>query len=65
MIVVEAIYENGVLKPLKPLPLKDKTKVKIKIIKHIDTKELLQSMIIQKVSHVDYKKLKEACHEAT
>lgn len=30
-ITVEAIYENGVLKPIQPLPLKDREKVKITV----------------------------------
>ncbi len=30
-ITVEAIYENGVLKPTQPLPLKDKEKVQVTI----------------------------------
>ncbi len=31
--IIEAVYENGVLKPLKPLRLKEHEKVRIKIIK--------------------------------
>ncbi|USS41777.1 DUF104 domain-containing protein [Thermococcus aggregans] len=30
-IIVEAVYENGVLKPLKKLKLKDGQKVRIKV----------------------------------
>jgi predicted DNA-binding antitoxin AbrB/MazE fold protein len=30
-ITVEAIYENGVLKPVQPLPLKDREKVEVVI----------------------------------
>jgi predicted DNA-binding antitoxin AbrB/MazE fold protein len=30
-ITVEAIYENGVLKPSQPLPLKEKEKVRVTI----------------------------------
>jgi predicted DNA-binding antitoxin AbrB/MazE fold protein len=30
-ITVEAIYENGVLKPTKPLPLEEQAKVRITI----------------------------------
>jgi len=29
--VVEAIYENGVLKPERPLPLKDREKVRVTV----------------------------------
>jgi predicted DNA-binding antitoxin AbrB/MazE fold protein len=31
MITVEAIYENGVLKPAQPLPLKDQQRVQVTI----------------------------------
>jgi len=31
--IIEAVYEDGVLKPLKPLKLKEHEKVRIKIIK--------------------------------
>lgn len=30
-LTVEAVYENGVLKPTQPLPLKDKERVEITI----------------------------------
>lgn len=30
-LTVEAIYENGVLKPVEPLPLKDREKVRVTI----------------------------------
>ena len=30
-LTVEAIYENGVLKPLQPLPLKEHEKVRITV----------------------------------
>jgi predicted DNA-binding antitoxin AbrB/MazE fold protein len=30
-MTVEAIYENGVLKPLKPLPLKDQERVEVTV----------------------------------
>lgn len=31
--IIEAVYEDGVLKPLKPLKLKEHERVRIKIIK--------------------------------
>ena len=31
--IIEAVYEDGVLKPLKPLKLKEHERVKIKIIR--------------------------------
>jgi predicted DNA-binding antitoxin AbrB/MazE fold protein len=30
-ITVEAVYENGVLKPAKPLPLQDKERVQVTV----------------------------------
>ena len=30
-ITIEAVYENGVLKPTQPLPLKDREKVRITV----------------------------------
>jgi predicted DNA-binding antitoxin AbrB/MazE fold protein len=30
-LTVEAVYENGVLKPLQPLPLKDHEKVRVTV----------------------------------
>ncbi|HII59077.1 TPA: antitoxin family protein [Methanocaldococcus jannaschii] len=30
--IIEVIYEDGVLKPLKPLKIKDKKRLKIKIV---------------------------------
>jgi predicted DNA-binding antitoxin AbrB/MazE fold protein len=33
-ITVEAIYENGVLKPTQPLPLKEQQKVEVTIHSH-------------------------------
>ena len=30
-MTVEAVYENGVLKPVKPLPLKDQERVEITV----------------------------------
>ncbi len=30
-LTVEAIYENGVLKPLQPLPLKDHERVEVTV----------------------------------
>jgi len=52
--IIEAIYENGVLKPLK---------IKIKIIDE-SVEEFLKSMIIKKCKDIDYKKSKEAYYES-
>jgi predicted DNA-binding antitoxin AbrB/MazE fold protein len=37
---VEAIYENGVLKPVEPLPLAEKQRVKVKVTDAAEAKEL-------------------------
>jgi predicted DNA-binding antitoxin AbrB/MazE fold protein len=64
MQVVTAIYENGVLKPLKKLNLKENSKVIIKIIDVDELENILDSMVIEKVEKIDYKKLKEAYYES-
>ena len=61
--IIEVIYEDGVLKPLKPLKIKGKKRLKIKIIDD-DVEEFLKSMIIKKCKDIDYKKLKEAYYES-
>lgn len=58
--IIEVIYEDGVLKPLKPFKIKDKKRLKIKIVNDDDVEEFLKSMIIKKCKTIDYKKLKEA-----
>jgi predicted DNA-binding antitoxin AbrB/MazE fold protein len=62
--VVEAIYEDGVLKPLKKLNLKEKSRVLIRIIDRDELDELLNSMVIEKIDNIDYRKLKEAYYES-
>ena len=62
MEVVDAVYENGVLKPLKKLNLPEHARVRIVIIPDID--EILDSMVIRKVKKIDYKRLKEAYYES-
>lgn len=64
MQVIEAVYENGVLKPLKKLKLKEHSKVIIKIIDEEELDKLLNSMVIEKIENIDYKKLKEAYYES-
>ncbi len=64
MQIVEAVYEDGVLKPLKKLNLKERTRVLIKIIDKDELDELLDSMVIEKISDIDYRKLKEAYYES-
>ncbi|WP_456452758.1 antitoxin AF2212-like protein [Thermococcus sp.] len=64
MQVIEAIYENGVLKPLKKLNLKEHSKVIIRIIDEEELDKLLSSMIIEKIENIDYKRLKEAYYES-
>ncbi|WP_297514262.1 antitoxin family protein [Thermococcus sp.] len=62
MEVVDAVYENGVLKPLKKLNLPEHARVRIVITPDID--EILDSMVIRKVKKIDYKRLKEAYYES-
>ncbi|AHL22833.1 MULTISPECIES: antitoxin family protein [Thermococcus] len=62
MEVVEAVYENGVLKPLKKLNLPEHARVRIVITPDVD--EILDSMLIRKVEKIDYKRLKEAYYES-
>ena len=58
--IIEVICEDGVLKPLK---IKGKKRLKIKIIDD-DVEEFLKSMIIKKCKDIDYKKLKEVYYES-
>ncbi len=63
MEVIEAIYEDGVLKPLKKPKLREHSKVMIKILpENVD--DLLDSLVIEKVEKIDYKRLKEAYYES-
>jgi predicted DNA-binding antitoxin AbrB/MazE fold protein len=43
-ITVEAIYENGVLKPSHPLPLKDKEKVHVTLHTDADVQDALAAV---------------------
>ncbi|WP_457752353.1 antitoxin family protein [Thermococcus sp.] len=61
--IIEAVYEDGVLKPLKKPHLREHERVRIKIIGR-DLDELLDSMVIRKVEKIDYKRLKEAYYES-
>ncbi|WP_099210021.1 antitoxin family protein [Thermococcus henrietii] len=60
--IIEAVYENGVLKPLKKLNLPEHARVRIVVTPDID--EILDSMLIRKVEKIDYKRLKEAYYES-
>ncbi len=44
-LVVEAIYENGVLKPARPLPLKEQEKVRIVIESELSCAERTAGML--------------------
>ena len=37
-ITIEAVYENGVLKPVQPLPLKDRERVQVTVQSNADAK---------------------------
>jgi len=43
-LVVEATYENGVLKPAEPLPLRDHEKVQITIHTSADVRAALEAV---------------------
>jgi len=60
--IIDAVYENGMLKPLKKLNLPEHARVRIVITPDID--EILDSMLIRKVEKIDYKRLKEAYYES-
>ncbi len=63
-IVVEAIYEKGILKPLKKLNLKEGEKVKIKIERDLD--KILEEycgLIESKITLKDIKKLRGEAKE--
>ena len=58
-IVVEAVYEKGILKPLKKLDLKEGEKVRIKIERDLD--KILEEycgIIESKITLEDIKKLR-------
>ena len=62
--VIEVIYENGVFKPLEKVELKEKSRMLIKIIDRDELDKLLNSMVIEKIDNIDYRKLKEAYYES-
>ena len=44
-ITVEAVYENGVLKPTQPLPLPEHTKVQVAILPAVSRVRATQGLI--------------------
>ena len=63
-IVIEAIYEKGILKPLGKLNLKEGERVKIKIERNLD--EVLEEycgLIESKITLEDIKKLRGEAKE--
>jgi predicted DNA-binding antitoxin AbrB/MazE fold protein len=44
VMTVEAVYENGVLKPSEPLPLKDKEKVRVTLHTEADVQNALAAV---------------------
>ncbi|RLI80949.1 antitoxin [Archaeoglobales archaeon] len=62
--VIEVIYENGVFKPLEKVELKEKSRMLIKIIDRDELDKLLNSMVVEKIDNIDYRKLKEAYYES-
>jgi predicted DNA-binding antitoxin AbrB/MazE fold protein len=45
MDVITAVYEKGVLRPLKPLPLAEKQTVRIQIMEDDPEKQIIQELI--------------------
>ena len=43
-ITVEAIYENGVLKPAEPLPLKEHEKVRVSVFTPVDVQKAIDAV---------------------
>jgi predicted DNA-binding antitoxin AbrB/MazE fold protein len=58
-LTIHAVYENGTLRPLTPLPLQDKEKVLLKVVRHSavqETQGLLQGIdpaVVQEVAGGD------------
>ena len=58
-LTIPAIYENGTLRPLTPLPLQDQEKVLLKVVRHSavqETQGLLQGLdpaVVQKIAEGD------------
>jgi predicted DNA-binding antitoxin AbrB/MazE fold protein len=43
-LTVEAIYENGVLRPTQPLPLKEHEKVRLSVLRAADVQNALDAV---------------------
>jgi len=58
-LTTHAVYENGTLRPLTPLPLQDQEKVLLKVVRHCavqETQGLLQGLdpaVVQEVAEGD------------
>ena len=58
-LTIHAIYENGTLRPLTPLPLHDQEKVLLKVVRHgavQETQGLLQGLdpkVVQEIAEGD------------
>jgi predicted DNA-binding antitoxin AbrB/MazE fold protein len=58
-LTIHAIYENGTLRPLTPLPLQDQEKVLLKVVRHSavqETQGLLQGLdpaVVQEIAEGD------------
>lgn len=58
-LTIHAVYENGMLRPLTPLPLQDQEKVLLKVVRHSavqETQGLLQGLdpaVVQEVAEGD------------
>jgi predicted DNA-binding antitoxin AbrB/MazE fold protein len=63
-IIVEAVYENGVLKPERPLPLKEREKVEITVRCRPDLVQETYGMLGWKGTHEELEQLLNEAQES-
>jgi predicted DNA-binding antitoxin AbrB/MazE fold protein len=63
-ITIEAVYENGVLKPAQPLPLKENEKVRITIEPGLTWAERTAGMLGWKGDHETLQRILDEAEEA-
>ena len=62
-ITVEAVYENGVLKPKEPLPLREHESVRVSIESSISWAERTAGMVQWKGDHETLERILEEAEE--
>jgi predicted DNA-binding antitoxin AbrB/MazE fold protein len=63
-LTVEAIYENGVLKPAQPLPLKEHEKVRLTVVRETSLAEQTYGLIGWTGDAVTFERLLAEAEEA-